>query len=194
MLRPKDPRRTSTCGHQTGLIAIVTPMSEDYHSSFFSSYGLRVNFDRIKPEHFYGFIYPLRVQSFQVLIHDAFDFPDDNAETKAVSTKTLAFLMVYPETTYSTPEVRKLAPEVRYCYFHDEHKLNYFQRYTHLNCLAECRSEIAHQLCGCVPYFLPNNGSYRVCEMSDMMCVRGNRSAYFGALVRTLREIVDMNT
>lgn len=42
MLRPKDPRRTSTCGHQTGLTAIVTPISEDYHSSFFSSYGLRV--------------------------------------------------------------------------------------------------------------------------------------------------------
>lgn len=143
--------------------------------------------------------YLFRVQSFQVLIHDAFDFPDDNAETKAVSVSTLAFLMVYPETTYSTPEVRKLAPDVRYCYFHDERKLSYFQRYTHLNCLAECRSEIANQLCGCVPYFLPNNGSYRVCEMNDMMCVRENRPAYFGALVcffcSLLREnIVDMNT
>lgn len=94
----------------------------------------------------------------------------------------LAFLMVYPETTYSTPEVRRLAPNVRFCYFHDEYKLRYFQRYTHLNCLAECRSEIANQTCGCVPYFLPNNGSYRVCEMNDLMCIRENRGAYFGAL------------
>ncbi|XP_055295176.1 sodium channel protein Nach-like [Sitodiplosis mosellana] len=156
--RPKQPRRISSCGFQTGLTVILTPNTDDYHSSLFSSYGIRV------------------------LIHDAYDFPDDNAETKAISNKMLAFIMVYPETAYSTPNVRNLSPEVRYCYFHDEHKLNYMQRYSYVNCLAECRTEIAYRFCGCVPYFLPNNGSYRVCDMNEMMCVRENRPAYFGAL------------
>lgn len=94
----------------------------------------------------------------------------------------LGFIMVYPETTYSTPEVRRLTPESRNCYFADEHKLSYFQRYSQLNCLAECRAEMASRLCGCVPYFLPNNGSYRVCEMNDMMCARDKRPTYFGVL------------
>lgn len=95
----------------------------------------------------------------------------------------MAFIMIYPETTYSTPEVRaQLTPEFRKCYFADEHKLGYFQKYTQFNCLAECRAEMAHRLCGCVPYFLPNNGSYRVCEMNDTICVREKRPAYFGIL------------
>lgn len=125
------------------------------------------------------------------MIHDSYDFPDDNAETKAISIKMLAYIMVYPETIYSTPEVRKLAPSVRLCYFPDERKLGYFQRYSHLNCLAECRSEVVNQLCGCVPYFLPNNGSYRVCEMIDMICVREKRGAYFGALPGLNKTMLD---
>lgn len=187
---PKQPRRTSSCGYQTGLSVILTPMNDDYHSTFFSSYGVRVR-DR----------FPVMDDSIsfmlfsdwilQVLVHDPYDFPDDNAETKAISSKMISFLMVYPETTYSTPEVRSLSPEVRFCYFHDEHKLNHMQRYSYANCLAECRTEIAFQLCGCVPFFLPNNGSYRVCEMNDMMCARENRPAYFGALPGLNKKIIE---
>lgn len=125
-----------------------------------------------------------------MLIHDPYDFPDDNAETKAISSKTLSFITVYPETTYSTPEVRSLAPDVRQCYFHDEHKLNYMQRYSHINCLSECRTEIAYRLCGCVPYFLPNNGSYRICEMNELACVRENQPIYFGALPGINKSII----
>ncbi|XP_031617478.1 sodium channel protein Nach-like [Contarinia nasturtii] len=164
--RPKEPRRTSSCGYQTGLTVILTPMSDDYHSSFFSSYGVRV------------------------LVHDPYDFPDDNAETKAISRKMIAFVMVYPETTYSTSAVRSLSPDARYCYFHDEHRLSHMQRYSYVNCLAECRTEIAYRLCGCVPYFLPNNGSYRVCEMNEMECARENRPIYFGALPGLNKTIV----
>lgn len=94
----------------------------------------------------------------------------------------LGFIMVYPETTYSTPEVRRLAPKSRNCYFANERKLGYFQRYSQLNCLAECRAKMAHRLCGCVPYFLPNNGSYRACEMNDTMCAYEKRRIYFPIL------------
>lgn len=43
----KEPRRISSCGFDTGLTVILTPNSDDYHSSFFSSYGIRVIFIRI---------------------------------------------------------------------------------------------------------------------------------------------------
>lgn len=94
----------------------------------------------------------------------------------------LSFITIYPETTYSTADVRNLAPNVRYCYFNDEHKLNSMQRYSYLNCLAECRSEIIYRLCNCVPYNSPNNGSYRICNINEVMCVRKHRSEYSGAL------------
>lgn len=116
------------------------------------------------------------------MIHDPYDFPDDNTETKSISTKTLSFLTVYPETTYSTNDVRNLLPDIRYCYYSDEHKLNYMQRYSYLNCLAECRTEIIYRLCKCVPYNLPNNGSYRICNLNEMSCVRMHRTEYMGAL------------
>lgn len=140
----------------------------------------------------YWFFWLNSVRIFiQVFVHDPYDFPDDNAETKAISSKMISFLMVYPETTYSTAEVRSLSPAVRYCYFHDEHQLHYMQRYSYTNCLAECRTEIAYRLCGCVPFFLPNNGSYRVCEMNEMMCARENRPAYFGALPGLNKTIIE---
>lgn len=39
----KSPRRVTSCGFQTGLTVLVKPMIEDYHSTFFSSYGIRVS-------------------------------------------------------------------------------------------------------------------------------------------------------
>lgn len=39
---PKSPRRVTACGFQTGLTVLVRPMMNDYHTTFFSSYGIRV--------------------------------------------------------------------------------------------------------------------------------------------------------
>lgn len=94
----------------------------------------------------------------------------------------IAFVSVYPETTYSTQDVRRLEPNTRACYFPDEFKLNCMQRYSYLNCLAECRTEIIYRFCGCVPYNLVNNGSYRICQMNGILCVKKHWSAFNGAL------------
>ena len=42
MLRSKNPYRISAVGHGAGLVVIVAPMTDDYHSTFFSGYGVRV--------------------------------------------------------------------------------------------------------------------------------------------------------
>lgn len=39
---PKAPRRITSCGFQTGLTILVKTMIKDYHSTFFSSFGIRV--------------------------------------------------------------------------------------------------------------------------------------------------------
>lgn len=69
-----------------------------------------------------------------------------------------AFISLSPESTYSTPAVFRLPVDKRDCLFETEVKLGVFQRYSYINCLAECRSELVFNLCGCVPYQLPNNG------------------------------------
>lgn len=77
-----------------------------------------------------------------------------------------AFISLSPESTYSTPDVRRLATKDRNCYFEDEVKLGVMQRYSYINCLAECRSEMIFRECGCVPYHLPNNGNCFQAEFS----------------------------
>lgn len=41
-VRPKKPYRISAVGHNAGLMAIITPMIDDYHTTFFSGFGVRV--------------------------------------------------------------------------------------------------------------------------------------------------------
>lgn len=120
--------------------------------------------------------------NLQVFVHDPYNYPDDNADIKAIETKSVAFLTVYPKTTYSTEGVSRLSPNVRNCYCRDEFTLIHHQQYSYTNCLAECRSQVANELCGCVPYFMLNNGSYRLCEMTDMTCIRQYRTMYFSAM------------
>lgn len=156
--RPPRPRRVTACGSQTGITALLNPQITDYHTTFFSSYG------------------------FRVFIHDAYDYVDNNAETKALSLKMMSLLSVTPESTYSTDDVRKLPIDVRQCLMADEKKLKVMQSYSFANCMAECRSSMVFKLCGCVPYHMLNNGSYAVCEMNQIMCVIENQCVFSGAL------------
>jgi acid-sensing ion channel, other len=47
--------------------------------------------------------------------------------------------------------------------------------------MAECRSAIINQFCGCVPYNLPNNGSFTKCKVADLKCVRTNSIRFAGS-------------
>lgn len=116
---------------------------------------------------------------------------DDNAETKAVSAKMVAFISLSPESTYSTEEVRRLHTKERNCYFPDEIKLNYTQKYSYTNCLAECRSTLAFKICGCVPYHMANNGMYPICQMNQLSCILSHRGIYNGALPGLNATVLD---
>lgn len=91
-------------------------------------------------------------------IHSSYDFPDDNAETKAVGAKLEAFISLSPESTYSTRAVYHLPLSERECYFPEEGKRTVLSRYSYINCMAECRGRLIYELCGCIPYQYRNNG------------------------------------
>lgn len=42
ILRSKYPFRTSAAGPNSGLMIVINAMTNDYHSTFFSGYGVRV--------------------------------------------------------------------------------------------------------------------------------------------------------
>jgi len=97
------------------------------------------------------------------MVHNSYDFPDNNAETKIISVKLEAFISVnpgefgynhwivvksfnfIPESTYSAEDILSLTPEIRKCIDNCEIKLNVMSNYTYGNCLAECRSNLIYQ-------------------------------------------------
>ncbi|GAB0086898.1 sodium channel protein Nach [Sergentomyia squamirostris] len=154
---PKVPRRVTACGHQTGLSVIISPNINDYHSTILGSSG------------------------FRVMIHNSYDLVDDNAEMKIIGPRLEAFLSVAPEATYATNDVLRLPVNIRKCFTPTEIPMSTVQKYSYLNCMAECRGDIAYELCGCIPPNFPNNGSRKFCEMHDLKCILHNKNIYTGA-------------
>uniref|UniRef100_A0A182PB08 Sodium channel protein Nach n=1 Tax=Anopheles epiroticus TaxID=199890 RepID=A0A182PB08_9DIPT len=155
---PRDPRRVMASGFQTGLSILLQPSSEDYHSTDVASYG------------------------FKVMIHNSYDYPDNDAEIKLLLAGTESFITLRPTSTYATADALTFAPSVRNCYTRHERVLTVLQRYSYVNCMVECRTASLYARCGCVPYHLPNNGSLRNCEMKDMECVVRARQLYLMAV------------
>lgn len=46
--------------------------------------------------------------------------------------------------------------------------------------MAECRSAIVREFCECVPFTLPNNGSFTKCKMNQLKCIRQNTHRFEG--------------
>lgn len=115
------------------------------------------------------------------MIHNSYDFADPNSVVKLIPSQSEAFLSIAPESTYSTNDVFDLPPDERQCLQHNERQMDTFQRYSFVNCMAECRSAIVYSHCGCVPFTLPNNGSYPKCKMAQIKCIRDNSFRFSGS-------------
>ena len=127
---PKQPRRVTACGYQTGLQILLNTLSKDYHSTDSASRG------------------------FKVFIHHAYDFSDANAIVRTIPEATSAYISILPESTYSTPDVYRLPQSERNCVADNEIPMNTMLHYSYSNCMAECRSNIINELCKCVPFNL----------------------------------------
>ncbi|XP_017472042.1 PREDICTED: pickpocket protein 11 [Rhagoletis zephyria] len=162
---PKRPYRVTGCGYATGISVVLNPIIKDYFGTYLSSYG------------------------FRMLIHDAYNFPDENAETKVVTSGRESFVRINPESTYATNDVRKMDIELRGCLFSDERKLWSMKRYSFINCMSECRTQILYDNCGCIPLSLANNGSFRTCDLREMDCVMKMRDIFSWALPTVNRTV-----
>ncbi|KAJ8678553.1 hypothetical protein QAD02_014340 [Eretmocerus hayati] len=140
-----EPRRLTACGYQTGLTILVDPEPNDYYSSLFGSYGVKV------------------------MLHHPHNYPDRSTEFKYVGMGVQVFLGMSPEDTQSTPGVRGLPLKVRDCVFDNEKLPKTLQslqsnftwtRYSYTNCLNACRASTILYKCGCIPYYMAQNAAY----------------------------------
>ena len=51
--------------------------------------------------------------------------------------------------------IKSIPPEDRNCYFDDEVDLNFYEKYTFINCQLECAILEAEKSIGCIPWHLP---------------------------------------
>ncbi|XP_014211229.1 sodium channel protein Nach-like [Copidosoma floridanum] len=157
-----EPKKLTACGYQTGLSFLADPEPNDYHSSLYGFYGIKV------------------------MLHYPYSYPDRSTEFQLVSLGVQNFLGISPEETYSTRGVLELQVRDRDCIFSEKElskelkllKKNYtWIKYTYTNCLNECRANTTITECGCVPYYIPQNGN-RVCNLRDVQCLKRIRVFY----------------
>lgn len=59
----------------------------------------------------------------------------------------------------------------RNCYFEDERKLKYFNKYTKVNCAEECVTNSTLEICKCVRFYFVRDGTSKLCSESfDKQC------------------------
>lgn len=61
----------------------------------------------------------------------------------------------------------------RNCRYPEENYLEYYPVYTETLCLQECRLNLVHKLCGCIPHFYPRNlkkknSNKRICHYKEL--------------------------
>uniref|UniRef100_A0A1A9UYA5 Pickpocket protein 19 n=1 Tax=Glossina austeni TaxID=7395 RepID=A0A1A9UYA5_GLOAU len=150
---PKRPYRVTGCGYTTGLTLMLDPMVDDYIANGISGYG------------------------FRLVIHDPYNMPDENAETKLVTSSTESFIRISPESTYATENVREMDVNLRNCLFSNERILRISQRYSFINCLAECRLNYAQKKCNCISVTenLFKDENKRECSLKEHHCLMENK-------------------
>uniref|UniRef100_A0A6P7F4N0 Sodium channel protein Nach-like n=1 Tax=Diabrotica virgifera virgifera TaxID=50390 RepID=A0A6P7F4N0_DIAVI len=135
---PKNPRRVSACGYQTGLEVLLNNKPDDFFATLIPSFGLKI------------------------LIHNPYTFPDWNIQNMLIHLKTVNFIGLTPTITMCTENVKHIEVERRQCWFSYERHLIYFQKYNYRNCMIECRMNLTIEMCQCVPvYFIPRHDLIR---------------------------------
>ncbi|KAJ8959951.1 hypothetical protein NQ318_009384, partial [Aromia moschata] len=82
--------------------------------------------------------------------------------------KTISFSV---KETYTTLDTKQLSIKQRRCAFADEIKLKVDEVYSYSACTRQCRMDSAQRLCGCIPFFYPEVGSYKHCNLRKLKCI-----------------------
>ena len=137
----------TSCGFKSGLMVLLQPHLKDYQAVETS------------------------IPGYQVLIHDAYDFPDFTAPKELITTTSFNKIHVLPLQTYATDYVSSQHIYKRRCFLPNERKLFHFGSYSQTNCLMECRSLLVYEKCHCALPNWPKKANWSQCDLEDKPCV-----------------------
>ncbi|KAL1128984.1 hypothetical protein AAG570_013516 [Ranatra chinensis] len=115
-------------------------------------------------------------------VHSPYEIPDSSDKYFVVMLnmeKDTAFRF---QETVASPYLRRLQPKQRRCRFVDEPTFG--PVYSYNLCRMQCRKKLAHQLCGCAPYFYMAEPSIPVCGVKGLKCL----SEYSDYLIRLQKK------
>ncbi|KAG6460950.1 hypothetical protein O3G_MSEX012324 [Manduca sexta] len=116
-------------------------------------------------------IYKRHPNYFQILISDPNDYPETTVLYRYITLGESVDIKVEPMVFQSENDVRRVEPEKRTCWFHDEVLLGHTDRYSYETCNTECRMRNYLEICGCIPFKYPREKSIRICEFEDLRCL-----------------------
>ncbi|XP_048007454.1 pickpocket protein 28-like [Leguminivora glycinivorella] len=108
---------------------------------------------------------------YMVYFHHPADMPQGALHNYVAQPgKTTAFAIKL-DILDTADELANYSPDIRQCYFPNERYLQFFQKYTSLNCQLECLTNYTVKICGCVSFYMPRNSSTPVCNADMMLCL-----------------------
>ncbi|XP_028156413.1 pickpocket protein 28-like [Ostrinia furnacalis] len=131
--------------------------------------GLFVIFD-VEPGDYPAYL-KLPYYGAKIIVSDPFDYPETTTKYHYVIPGESLDLKVEPQIFQTDNAVRKVNPEERKCWFHDEVTLDHTNRYSHETCRTECKMQTYVDHCGCIPYKYPKENSKKICELEDLKCL-----------------------
>ncbi|XP_078049298.1 sodium channel protein Nach-like [Augochlora pura] len=146
--------------------------------------GLSVLMESVLDDYLYP-IFP--ITGFKVTIFNPHDYPDMTSGGVIeifVPPKTQRDVEIEAIMSYSTTNVIPYALKHRYCVFQEE-MASVRASYTYSDCIVDCKVADMLDLCDCVPFFLPNRESKRVCNLKDMVCLTKNRYRWTSVVPNT---------
>ena len=125
--------------------------------------GIRITLDLHSNFDSFGTVYG-DFDAFRIFIGQADEFPNLRDMGLVVQPGHEHFLSISNEILKSDPDVRKIDPTSRNCYFSDEGNLEFYHLYTFSNCMLECGIKLAQQELNCIPWFLPQSQNSTICD------------------------------
>lgn len=96
---------------------------------------------------------------FKVLISDPNDYPETTVLYRFITLGESVAIKVDPMVFQSESNIRRVVPDKRACWFHDEVILGHTDRYSFETCHTECKMKTYLDTCGCIPFKYPR-GKY----------------------------------
>ncbi|KAE8738754.1 hypothetical protein FOCC_FOCC015764 [Frankliniella occidentalis] len=130
------------------------------------------------------------------------DLPTLDMAPQHVWNRRIARLSFDAKETYTTDSARQLSIRQRRCVFEDEIALVTDTIYTFTACMRQCRMELAHALCGCIPPFYPPPArkvkgykiNFRYCTLKELGCIAKNADKFSNRLSKCSCELGCSNT